>query len=166
MKCLFLGHKHGVKSDILFDLHNKKLSLLRETVFFENIFPYPDFASTPHIMPPYINKHIPQDYSLEYLHNIRHSNIPITTPQPTTTTMHSPIQTPNLSDIITNIPHQFDIITNTSTQPPHPTRKFNRITKSPTYLQDYKCDLIKGTSHIHSSNKPGNSHYPIQHVIS
>lgn len=48
-KCLFLGHKNGVRCDILFSLLDKKLFLSRDIIFIENIFPYPDSSLTSHI---------------------------------------------------------------------------------------------------------------------
>jgi hypothetical protein len=38
--CLFIGYPAGVKGYTLFDLHNKSVSISRDVIFHESIFPY------------------------------------------------------------------------------------------------------------------------------
>lgn len=39
-KCMYLGTKHGVKGNILYDINNMNIFISRDTIFFEHIFPY------------------------------------------------------------------------------------------------------------------------------
>lgn len=67
IKCIFLGHKHGPKGDIIFYLHIKQIFLSIDTIFYENIFPYQSPTNTPMNLPKPTAHPYSQEDNLDYL---------------------------------------------------------------------------------------------------
>lgn len=166
-----------------FGLQNKKkMFISRDTIFFENIFPYLIPCSITNIPPTHIHNLIPRDYPFEYMHKSNiNNNIPSTTTHhitknslPSTTSYHiTNSNIPIYYTLSTPPPNQnllsrpilnYNSFTNSSQ--PLQTRKSTRNTKHFTYLHDCHCDLIKGTPHFPLQNDLGKILYPIQHFIS
>lgn len=59
-KCIYIGHKYGVKGDIIFYLQCKQVFIYRDLVFFEHIFPYTSTISN--TQPASYLPHKPQSY--------------------------------------------------------------------------------------------------------
>jgi hypothetical protein len=161
-KCLFLGHKPGVKGAVLFDLHSKTIFLSRNVTHHDHILPY---------------KSSPNQPSWEY-----HTETITTAPLPDTTsdiidtisTSSSPIDSlPIQSESISDISSPTAITYDTSPQEPqidpdsspneaidlvtttpaiHPTsQRPIRDKHLPSYLSDYVCNQSSTSSVTTSS---------------
>lgn len=69
-KYIFLGHKYGVKGDVLFNLKTKQLVISRDTIVYEHIFPNTSNTTTSQTLNSnHMNPNTLIDYSFDYLTN-------------------------------------------------------------------------------------------------
>ncbi|KAK2416966.1 putative mitochondrial protein [Trifolium repens] len=163
-KCIYLGHKSGVKGTILYDLHSKEIFISRNVSHHDNILPYESNST-----------HSNWHYHIEFEPNTAQPE-----PTPTQPDHHdTPISNPsNLShDTSSNshLPNNFiDLTDNTSTQnssqndvtsqtsddtshittDPHhdtsqstnPPARPTRAKHAPSYLMDYVCNASSSLS--------------------
>lgn len=140
---MFIGYLHGVKSYKLYDILCKSVSISRDVVFHEHIFP---FQSIPH-------------------HNDSIDRFPkIVLPKPA-----NDIDFPYNSthDVLsTSIDHTDLPPFNAHLQPdsskPFIPRRTTRIIKPPSYLGDFHCNLLNNSSELPNTTTP----YPLQKYLS
>ena len=127
-KCAFLGYKSGMKGYILVDVHNSEILVSRNVKFFDLEFPFHSLSLNP--LP---NTHIYIDSNCDLSGKL---------PADTEATIQN---TPFSEDIFVN-----DIVTNdiehlnNDVEDVHslPLRKSQRVSKTPSHLQDYICHSI------------------------
>ncbi|CAH9127483.1 unnamed protein product [Cuscuta epithymum] len=175
-RCIFIGYPHGQKGYRLYDLDTEKVFVSRDVVFHEHIFPFhatsedstepshvlplpiPDLPSSPthpHTTSPSSHSQRPSSFEDIVPHPVNHEGVDHPSPSIPATTSHpvldphSPILNRATPDPSSSLPHT--VSPNPSSQ--QPPRRSNRISKPPTYLKDYACNL----STIHTRPVP----YPI-----
>ncbi|XP_019462909.1 PREDICTED: uncharacterized protein LOC109361828 [Lupinus angustifolius] len=119
-KCVFIGFQEGVKGYIVLNLKSRAIQISRDVTFHVHVFPY---GSPQNDTPDQYDQLDLEDYS-----NLLYEDImpQTTTPEP---------QLPN---------HPSESPTQDSSElPTLQNRKSNRTHKTPTYLQDYHCALLK-----------------------
>lgn len=134
-KCVFLGFKPGTKGFQLYDLNSREVFVSRDTLFYEDVFP---FLHRSHQSPSSLpisdigpapspnNTPIPQPAP----------PIPDLTNSPTLGHHNSPIDHSNFASL-PDTTTQSDI----DHSPPQPTRISSRTRKTPSHLKDYHCFL-------------------------
>ncbi|XP_020240280.1 uncharacterized protein LOC109819099 [Cajanus cajan] len=146
-RCIFLGYKSGTKGYIVYDIKTRELSVSRNVVFHENIFPYQLKSPT---------------------NTTSNSSIPLPTFIPTEPFDYTQPQTESEPEIPQN-PLLDSEIAETVTTPhnpiPTPQCSTKRIIKPPSYLQDYHYNLVAATAVPHQSSSKGNL-YPLSQVLS
>lgn len=147
---MFLGQNQGVKGPIHFDLYNWKTLHIQRHFFYEHIFVYPSNPNCPNHPPSPIYHQISHDYLIKECLNTPHV--------PKNLNHMSQHPPPSQSHYLWQTSH--------SHYPPPPQiRKSNRLTKPHTYLQDYNCELTKGSNPSTNYTSTSKVLYPIQHVF-
>ncbi|CAN1266800.1 Retrovirus-related Pol polyprotein from transposon TNT 1-94 [Linum perenne] len=166
---IFLGYRAGIKGFKLLDINTQKIFISRNVIFHEDILPYQSPAPNSgidHVSIPNNISEIPSPcVTLESLSPIHFPDDDIFPDIPTSvdhqTTDHQVNDRTNESSSPNaNSPHQEENLTH-KTIP----RRSTRITKPPSYLTDYHCELLKEKDN-HSSLMSQSSHYPLSSYVS
>jgi hypothetical protein len=159
-KCIYLGHKQGVKGIILYDLQTKDIFISRNVTHHDHILPYVTksshskwnyYTTSPlsDILPTEKSSsdaasHTPDNHIVDISkHNLTHDNDPhIDIPQ-------------NLNDTNTTL----DSTSQHSISPDNTilNPRSERVRHRPSYLSDYVCTFSDSSSNLTSSGTP----YPI-----
>jgi hypothetical protein len=172
-KCLFLGHKQGVKGAILYDLHSKSIFLSRNVTHYDHILPYkpsknqPSWEyhtdSIPNTSPNTTDTSFDTDtaplpiidpLSTQHSQSVIISDSPSPLPLTDTISHHNSQIEPNSDENPTLVDHTPD--------PPLPSQRPIRDKHLPSYLTDYVCNQ----SSIPSVNSSSGSLYPISNYHS
>jgi hypothetical protein len=155
-KCLFLGYVSGTNSYILYDLNSKETFTSRNVLFYENIFPLQaDHALAKDSSPLVPVTKLPLSND-DFLSNdlLPHTN---DNPSSTFTDLHE-----------SNSGAVIDTSTNINDVQPI-TRRSIRVSKPPSYLQDYLCQHLKDfhctLSAVSAHQSSTSVRYPIQHSL-
>jgi hypothetical protein len=151
-KCIYLGHKQGVKGTILFDLQTKEIFLSRNVTHHDHICPYITQTSTPKWT--YYTNSQSSDISSSHLPlSFDNTLTPIQPNNPASSPIH-----PSDSNISQNDTHISD--TTSESTPPSPTAitpdtspqtRPDRVKHKPSYLSDYVCNSSNSSSQSTSS---------------
>jgi hypothetical protein len=160
--CLFIGYPAGVKGYTLFDLHNKSVSISRDVIFHESIFPYASnlfhtnsdgcfVLPLPHSDSEFMNSESVSPSIYDYVSHSNFESIP-----------NSESESAIVNDI-SSTQHTSD-----SVVPSISIRKSSRIKRPPGYLQDFHCNIANSSysKSIHSTSavSSGNQ-YPLSSVL-
>ncbi|XP_023888669.1 uncharacterized protein LOC112000737 [Quercus suber] len=180
--CVFLGYPFGVKGYKLLDLTTKRLFVSRDVHFLETIFPFvsPSHSFSPHtsIPLPHLFPSVAQplaslfDFptstpaSLPQVHNpdglstldiLSSPNLPLDDSVPAVADL--PVE--NSADLLAPNPSPSvpSVIPSTNV-PSFSLRKSSRVSKPPTFLNDFKCSTVVSNDLTPFANKLG-IHYPL-----
>ena len=186
---VFLGFPFGVKGYKLLNLATKKTFVSRDVTFHETVFPFisSTYSSSPHSNITFPHLFPPLDTSQSALFDsTSDSNIDSVIPQPlpnpdfpnsdpTPSFNHSsPTESTSPSCVLPLL------VSNETPNPPNTAlatlpsvpslRKSTRLSKAPSYLQDYKCSTIINDQFNHSIKSGSASHisstkYPLSHFL-
>lgn len=138
---VFVGYPPGVKGHKLYDIVSKSLFISRDVVFHEHLFP---FQSIPHhydSVDPFPDIVLPEpacDVPYNSAHNIGSTSIDTSEPS----SSHTHLQPESSQPLIF--------------------RRTTRITKPPSYLRDFHCNLLEESSILPNVTTP----YPLQKYLS
>jgi hypothetical protein len=162
-KCIYLGHKQGVKGTILFDLQTKEIFLSRNVTHHDHILPYITQSSTPNWN--YYTSSQPSDTSPTKPSTLSENTstpiLPTNTPSSSidlsnfdtnttseTTTHHDT----NTTSETTTTASEITIPTSTAITPDNsPHTRPDRVKHKPSYLSDYVCNSSDSSSQSASS---------------
>ena len=179
-RCVYLGHKCGIKGSIVMDLNTREILISRNIIYHESVFPFHSDSSTVDSIAP---SH--SDFNLSFTHmhvhpfpasDMHHDDL-FASPQHASTSssdLYSPhSQHPSASDLHTSTSHSHHNHAHTPPTPhtlpfdPHqtapPLRRSTRVKKPPTYLKDFHCHMTCSSPASPPSEK---ALYPLSRYIS
>jgi hypothetical protein len=162
-KCIYLGHKQGVKGTILFDLQTKEIFLSRNVTHHDHILPYITQSSIPKWN--YYTSSQPSAISPSKLSNptdsTTTSTFPTNSPSLSIDFLNSDTNTTsdttthldtNITSETTNTPSEISIPNSTDITPVQsPHTRPDRVKHKPSYLSDYVCNSSDSSSQSASS---------------
>jgi hypothetical protein len=195
-KCIALGFRSGVKGHILFDLKNKEIFVSRDVIFFEHIFPYKNSSvkaseAIPNSCPSntldsydYLFNKSPttsnfsQPKSTSPTPNSSHTqhHQHVSNSQPVQNSINQPVNTDHTPNSSSHTNDSDQPTSDSTNHPPNPQsnpepplRRSQRITKPPTYLQDYHMTLLNASVHqapLTASTSLSQCKFPLSSFIS
>ncbi|KAL2337821.1 hypothetical protein Fmac_012267 [Flemingia macrophylla] len=142
-KCLFLGFKPGTKGYIVFDLQNKEISISRNVIFYEHIFPF-----IPDKVPDFSSLDLSSDNtSHSYIDSLDFLTFHKPAPTPQQQISHEPSPTYQVPSPSHTMPNQ-SVTTSPQQQPPLPLIRSQRIPFPPTYLKDFHCNFLTSSPQL------------------
>jgi hypothetical protein len=166
-KCIYLGHKQGVKGIILYDLQTKDIFISRNVTHHDHILPYVTNSSSPkwnYYTTSPLSDILPSDQpsSDDVSHTL--DNHVIDLAKHSLTNDHEPYTDVHLNDHNSVSPHidtntNIDSTSQHSNSPDNTIRhsRSDRVRHKPSYLSDYVCNSSDSSSNLTSSGTP----YPI-----
>jgi hypothetical protein len=143
-KCVYLGHKQGVKGTILFDLHTKEIFISRNVTHHDHILPYITESTKPKWQYYTFSPHTPTSDTT----TLTDTNLPTTladnlTPTPVD---HPDSQTPTTNSLV---PANPDTPSANTPIPSH--SRPERVRHRPSYLSDFVCNSLDSSTKSSSS---------------
>ena len=161
-RCVYLGHRSGVKGFLVYDLATHEVIVSRNVIFHEKCFPFKTAcisSDTSNFVIPAAHNGLDSTDITSYFPYTSHS-----APPPSSHAPPSPL--PNLSQSPTAATHNSASASppDTSPIPDFPVRRSQRQRKTPSYLQDFHCALSSSTVMDQDSTK--SILYPISQYVS
>jgi hypothetical protein len=163
-KCVYLGHKQGVKGTILYDLQTKDIFISRNVTHHDYIFPHITNSSRPK-WNYYTTSSSTDTLPLDSTHPITPDNNVVDSTNHNHTNVHDPYIDSHITDHDNASSSHPDINPNIDSSSPVPnpdtpeniTSRPERVKHKPSYLSDYVCNSTDSSSQLTSSGTP----YPI-----
>ncbi|XP_057250611.1 uncharacterized protein LOC130591346 [Beta vulgaris subsp. vulgaris] len=175
--CVFLGYSDSQKGYKVLDLDSNKLAVTRDVYFHERHFPYHLFYKHSHPPSNYTNAIYLPSCSAPLFHESTSDSLDYSSPSsifPSHDVSHLPTSSP-IADVVADISHHpptpasppltspstlLDLSESASLQPTLLCRS-TRHHKTPSYLQDYKCNSASSSTYQpHWCNLVSYSHFP------
>lgn len=147
-KCIFLGYQLGTKGYVLFDLHLRDVFISRHAIFHEHVFPYFDIIHTSS----------PASTTISDLnHTLLFDDLCHDQPVPPMMHHEQPVTVAFENDHIHLRTEQVD-----DSEISNPLRRSTRIRKTPSYLNEFHCNIATAAYDFSDSAKVL---YPISSYI-